>query len=468
MSLMAVVMLVGIAVSNSILIVEFTRHLRSEGMGVRDAVAMACRVRLRPVLMTSLATIIGLLPMALKLGAGSEAYAPLARAILGGLGVSVALTVFLVPAEYHAAYEPNLFGSLTGVGADNGSRLAAGGLNNPVVYNRLGSGLTVSQLVTDFGRTGNLVAMAKLRAQAQNEATETTRAQILLAVSRAYFAVLRAHAVLQVANQTVEARKLVADQVGALAESKLKSTLDVSFANVNRSEGRLLQAQAQNDLKSSEVDLATAMGLPNEGAFDLAEDGMPAPLPDGVNELLRTAMQSRPELRDLRFEESAAERFTKAERALALPSVGVVGSAGFAPEAYQTVPGRYGAIGVNVNIPLFNGGLYKARRTDAELRAKAASQGIAHLENRVARDVRVAFLNATTAYDRMGLTKQLLEQAQLALELAQARYDLGLRSIVELSQAQLALTSAQIANSSAGYEYQAQRVAIDYATGVLR
>src|SRR6185437_8015790 len=81
MSLMGVVMLVGIAVSNSILIVEFTRQLRGEGMTVRDAVALACRVRLRPVLMTSLATIIGLLPMALKLGAGSEAYAPLARAI---------------------------------------------------------------------------------------------------------------------------------------------------------------------------------------------------------------------------------------------------------------------------------------------------------------------------------------------------------------------------------------------------
>ena len=106
MSLMGVVMLVGIAVSNSILIVEFTRHLRDEGMGVRDAVALACRVRLRPVLMTSLATIIGLLPMALKLGAGSEAYAPLARAILGGLSVSVALTVFLVPAAYTLVYAP--------------------------------------------------------------------------------------------------------------------------------------------------------------------------------------------------------------------------------------------------------------------------------------------------------------------------------------------------------------------------
>jgi multidrug efflux pump subunit AcrB len=104
MSLMGVVMLVGIAVSNSILIVEFTRHLREEGMNVREAVAVACRVRLRPVLMTSLATIIGLLPMALKLGAGSESYAPLARAILGGLTVSVALTVFLVPAAYLLAH----------------------------------------------------------------------------------------------------------------------------------------------------------------------------------------------------------------------------------------------------------------------------------------------------------------------------------------------------------------------------
>ena len=104
MSLMGIVMLVGIAVSNSILIVEFTRQLREEGMAVREAVAMACRVRLRPVLMTSLATIIGLLPMALKLGEGSESYAPLARAILGGLSFSVVFTVFLVPAAYLLVY----------------------------------------------------------------------------------------------------------------------------------------------------------------------------------------------------------------------------------------------------------------------------------------------------------------------------------------------------------------------------
>jgi multidrug efflux pump subunit AcrB len=104
MSLMGVVMLAGIAMSNSILIVEFAHHLRSEGKGVAEAVIESCRVRLRPILMTSLATIIGLLPMALKLGEGSESYAPLARALVGGLVVSVALTVFLVPAGFHWVY----------------------------------------------------------------------------------------------------------------------------------------------------------------------------------------------------------------------------------------------------------------------------------------------------------------------------------------------------------------------------
>jgi multidrug efflux pump subunit AcrB len=100
MSLMGVVMMTGIVVSNSILIVEFTRSLRKEGMPIEEAVGMACRVRLRPVLMTSLATILGMIPMALALEEGSELYAPLARAVIGGLSVSVVLTVFVVPAAY--------------------------------------------------------------------------------------------------------------------------------------------------------------------------------------------------------------------------------------------------------------------------------------------------------------------------------------------------------------------------------
>jgi multidrug efflux pump subunit AcrB len=97
-------MLVGIAASNSILIVDFAHRLRQQNMSVRDAVVTACRVRLRPILMTSLATIIGMIPMALKMGTGSEQYAPMAQAIIGGLGSSVLLTIFIVPAAYLLIY----------------------------------------------------------------------------------------------------------------------------------------------------------------------------------------------------------------------------------------------------------------------------------------------------------------------------------------------------------------------------
>jgi len=378
-----------------------------------------------------------------------------------------AAAAYQVAPQYKSAYEPSLTGLFTSVGADNGSRLAAGGLNNPIVYSRVGSGLSVAQMITDFGRTSNLIAMAKLEASAQDQVTETTRAQILLSASRAYFAVLRAQALLKVADQTVAARQAVTDQVSALAESKLKSNLDVSFANVNLADAKLLLVQAQSDLKAAEADLATAMGLPNESGFVLDEEPMPAPMPDRVDDLLRVAIQNRPELKNLRLEQSAAERFTRAEHALYYPSLGVMGTAGFVPTGYETIPGRYGAIGMNVSIPIFNGGLFKARQAEAELKAKAATENVNDLQNRVIRDVRVAWLSATTAYDRMALTRQLLEQSKIAYDLAQARYDLGLGNIVELTTAQLNVTSAQIADASALYEYQTQRIFVDYQTGAL-
>ena len=104
MSLMGVLMLIGIADSNSILIVDFAHNLETQGLSPADAVITACRVRLRPILMTSLATIIGMIPMAMKLGTGAEQYTPMARAIIGGLTSSVILTIFIVPAAYLLVY----------------------------------------------------------------------------------------------------------------------------------------------------------------------------------------------------------------------------------------------------------------------------------------------------------------------------------------------------------------------------
>jgi outer membrane protein len=372
------------------------------------------------------------------------------------------------PAQYRAAELPNLSGAITGVGADNGSRLAAGALNNPAVYSRTAAGVIASQLITDFGRVHNLVGMSNLQAQAQDQAGESTRADVLLGATRAYFDLLRANAVLKVAQQTVAARQLVSDQITALAQSQLRSQLDVTFANVNLSDAKLLQLQAENGVNSADAALATALGLPDQTTFDVTDEPMPATLPAQAGPLIAQAMQNRPDLKSLQLQQSAAERFTRAEHDLYYPTVSALAAAGGVPAGEPQVPGAYGAVGINVSIPVFNGGLFKARESEAALRAKAAAQNVADLSNRITRDVRVAWLNANTAFQRVALTQELVNQAQQSRDLAQSRYQLGLGTIVELSQADLNLTAAQIESATARYDYQAQRAVVDYQTGTLR
>jgi outer membrane protein len=373
-----------------------------------------------------------------------------------------------VTTEVRSSYYPTLFGSVTGAGALNNSRLAAGALSNSIIYDRLATGFTVGQTITDFGRTSNLVASSRLHALAQQESATATRADVLLQVNRAYLGALRARTVLVVAEQTVAARQLIVDQITTLANSKLRSGLDVSFANVNLGEAKLLLANAQNDLKSSFAELSTALGFRDQRTFELAEPSAPGTLPENAVQLVADAMQARPELASYRDEHDSALRLARAERALSFPTVSGIATSGVLPAHEDTLHNRYAAAGVNVNIPIFNGHLFSARRTEAELRAQAAEQNLRDLENRISRDVQVAWLNASTAYQRLDLTAQLLNQAVQALDLAQTRYDLGLSSIVELSQAQLNKTSAEIASASAKYEYDLQRAVLNYQVGALK
>jgi outer membrane protein len=373
-----------------------------------------------------------------------------------------------VPKEYRANFQPTAVANLTAAGAGDGTRLAAGALNNPIIYNRFASGIGISQLVTDFGRTSNLVGSAQAHAQAEAQNSDATKADVLLATDTAYFSVLRAQSVLKVAEQTVSARQLVADQISVLAKNSLKSNLDVSFANVNLAEAKLLLANAENELKAATARLANALGYPNQRYFKLANEPMPPAPPDTVQQLIAEAIRNRPELASLRYEQESAARMTKAEHALWYPSISLAANAGLVPAGVPELQSQYGAVGANISIPILNGGLFKARRNAAELHERSVQEGVKDLENRVVRDVQVAYLNAMNGYERVGLTNQLLDQAKMALDLAQSRYDLGLSSIVELSQAQLNLTSAQIAQTSARYDYQSQWSTLQFQIGALR
>lgn len=372
-----------------------------------------------------------------------------------------------VTREFRAAYFPTVSGNITAVGADSGSRLAAGALNNPVVYNRLGAGVILNQLVADFGRTHSLAQSASLRSNAEQQAVNVTKADVILQTDGAYLAVLRSRSLLSVARETVQTRRLVADQVTALFQNKLKSSLDLSFAKVNLADAQLLLSKAQSDVQSAEAELARYLGLPNDTQFELADPALSDQVPQSSAALVQTAMQKRPELLQDRLQVQSSEQFAHAERMLSRPTVGLTGTAGYVPAGDVQIPARFGAIGMNLSIPVFNGGLYKARQFEAEERAAAAGQGLRDLELRISRDVRVAWLDSTNAYERIGLTQQLLDQAKLALGLAQTRYNLGLSSIVELSQSQLQYTSAEIARARAQYDYDAQETILRYQAGLL-
>jgi outer membrane protein len=371
-------------------------------------------------------------------------------------------------AQQRSAYFPTANGNLTAVDAENNSRVGAGALNNPIIFERYSNGIAVSQLVTDFGRTHDLVKSSDLHAKAQQESVVNTRAEVLLEVDRAYFDVLKARAVLQVADETVKERQLVSDQTGELEKNEIKSGLDVSFANVDLAQAQLLLIQARNDLDTSYANLAAALGYGDSRIFDLAEEPEPPTPPADFDDLLQQAVKNRPDLAGLRFDAASAHTYAAAERDLWFPTISAAGAAGLTPAGADQVGPRYAAAGVNVNIPIFNGHLFGALRNEASSRARADDQYVRDLQDRIVRDVRTAWLSANSGFQRLAVAAQLLKNATDALDLAQQRYHLGLSSIIELSQAQLNLTQAQLASADAKYDYEVQLSVLNYQIGALR
>ena len=370
-----------------------------------------------------------------------------------------------VTREVRSSLWPQAYANFTGVDSREDSRITAGALTNSQIFPRAAAGASVSQLITDFGHTTNLVASARLHAQAENQNAIATKEQVLLAVDQAFYGTLQTHAVLRVAEQTVASRQLLADQVGALTKNKLKSDLDLSFANVNLAQAKLLYLDALNNDKSAMASLSAILGYSTLENFVPAEDAEPLmPPPADVDQLIADAFSARPEILSLEFESQSAEKLHRADRDQLLPTISALGAIGDAPFRDDHIQSSYGAVGVNMQVPIFNGFLYTAKSHESDLQAQAAVKRLADLRNRISRDVRTSWLNANTAYDRVSVNEQLLAQANLALDLAQTRYKLGLSSIVELSQAQLQQTQAEIGSAQAGYEYRLALAMLRYQT----
>jgi outer membrane protein len=371
--------------------------------------------------------------------------------------------------EARSALLPTASLNLTGVDSQAGSRVSAGYLNNPVIYPRAASGVAVNQLITDFGRTTNLLSSSQFQAKAEDQNAVATQQQIILAVDEAFYNTLETRALQHVAEQTVEERQLRVDQVQALTNAKLKSDLDLSFSQVDLARAKLLLLDTQSNYEASLSTLSAILGFSDRQDFLPVEptEQVGPPVPDAAP-LIQQALQQRPEIKALQDEVTAATKFSKAEHDLWWPSVNAAGVVGLAPVRDDHISSWYGAVGVNINIPVFNGFLFNARAKSADLETEMKRKRLEALQDNVARDVRNGWLDTQKAFERLSVTKQLEDQANLALQLAEARYKLGLGSIVEYSQAELQKTDADLQDADAHYQYLLSQLILAYEMGLPR
>jgi len=372
--------------------------------------------------------------------------------------------------EAKSGFLPTINFNATGVQvADTGTSTAAGNITTSSVSDRFAYGGNLTQLITDFGRTSALVGSARSTAEAQNDLATLTHAQVRLNAREAYYQVLGAEAVLRAAQAAQANRQLISRQISALAQSELKSTLDVNFAKVLESEAELAVVRAQSAVARQRAQLATAMGLQQPVTAVLSDVALSQnePLPPAPDDLLKEAQSQRADLNAAQAEQHAAREFAISEKRLSYPTLNVLASAGQIPYHDHTLHDDYAAAGFNLSIPVFNGGLFTARRNEAEREADARTHDVQQLKLEVGEEVRDAWYSADEAYKSIDVTRRLLAESKEALRLAQDRYEAGLGSIVELNEAQLNETSAEITAADATYTYLTRRAQLDFAIGLL-
>jgi outer membrane protein len=383
----------------------------------------------------------------------------------------LALAAGQVTREIRSGELPQISAAITAEKAEDGSRIGAGELTDSRLYTHAGTGGSLSQLITDFGHTRDLVATNKLQQKAQDQTALATEEDVLLATDQAFYRLLNAQSLLDVAKATVAARGDVQNLTSALTKSALKSDLDLNIASADLSQAQLLELDAENGVASSSAALAAVLAAPADTLYHAVEDpeNAPPPPPDSSASINASAQAQRPDLQALRFSAAADQKFATAQQLQHLPTISALAMGGITPVAPDGifVPNWYAAGGVNLTLPLFTGFRIDAQAQEARLRQKAAEKQAQELSDTIARDARVAVLNAQTAFRRIAVADQFRKQTAQALVLAQTRYKLGLSSIVELSQAQLQGTQAAVAAVNARYDYLLSLRALDYARGQL-
>jgi outer membrane protein len=331
-------------------------------------------------------------------------------------------------------------------------------------------GVTASQTVYDFGQTASRVdAQRSDRARFEKEAV-TRRAGVVLGVERAYFTVLKEKRLVDIAEQTVREREVIKRQVETLYRNQLKSKLDLGLVLVQLSDAEFLVIRARNDLAAAFAELNNAMGVEGPATYSLEEVPATVEPPRVLDDLLTEAIDRRPELLTLKERVRTAEHRIRAANTLNYPVLQVVGSAGDTEHISnrpQLQEGGWWGVGGVVSVPIFTGFLIQnqvAEATAQQLEAQAVYRTVAQ---QVQLQVKDSFLDVVTLIQQVKVAEQQVVIAREALSLASQRYRLGLSSIVEVTQSEVAVTSAETRLAETQYDAKISEARLRYAVGGL-
>jgi outer membrane protein len=425
--------------------------------------------------------------MALKVtGYAAETDAPALPAQGGFLSVQQAVAIAL---KYHplvaegtanlkasqartdqarSLYYPQIYANantVAGAGVTNPRFLIGGGLlrENQTTFT---GGVIANQRIYDFGYTANLVESNKLAARSLEQDVNARRALVLVQVERAYLNSLKRRRLVQIAEETVRERGQIAGQIETLYRQQLKSKLDFDLAHVELVNAQSLLVKSRNDLRSSFADLNRTMGVAGADDYvleDVSVEIRPQkPLDGWINESL-----SHPEVKRAREQTASADaRLTAAKRQY-LPTVSAIASGGtfdpFDPRQNQQTGGWWMA-GAMISMPLFTGFLIENQVAEASAQREAASAATTGIEQALTQQVTNAYLDTITLAQQIKLAEEQVKTAQEALQLSKQRYRLGLGTVVEVTQSEVALTAAQTRLADTQYDYKIAEVTLIYSS----